>query len=69
MENEYSVIALTGTPKSGKTTIFNGLTGMCRYTGGWWGDGGAPGRGTYRYCGQCVAWLYSCRFLCLSSSR
>ena len=36
MENEYSVIALTGTPKSGKTTIFNGLTGMCRYTGGWW---------------------------------
>lgn len=52
MENEYSVIALTGTPKSGKTTIFNGLTGMCRYTGGWWGDGGAPGRGTYRYCGQ-----------------
>ena len=52
MENEYSVIALAGTPKSGKTTIFNGLTGMCRYTGGWWGDGGAPGRGTYRYCGQ-----------------
>ena len=48
MENEYSVIALAGTPKSGKTTIFNGLTGMCRYTGGWWGDGGAPGRGTYR---------------------
>ena len=52
MENEYSVIALAGTPKSGKTTIFNGLTGMCRYTGGWWGDGGAPGSGTYRYCGQ-----------------
>lgn len=53
MENEYSVIALQN-PEIRKTTIFNGLTGMCRYTGGWWGTG-APGRGTYRYCGQAYA--------------
>ncbi len=52
MEHECSVIALAGTPKAGKTTIFNGLTGMCRYTGSWWGDRGTPGRGTYTYCGQ-----------------
>ena len=50
MENGCSVIALTGSPKAGKSTIFNGLTGKCRYTGGWWGDDGTPGRGTYRYC-------------------
>ena len=52
MEHECSVIALAGTPKAGKTTIFNGLTGMCRYTGSWWGDRGTSGRGTYTYCGQ-----------------
>lgn len=51
MENGCSVIALAGTPKAGKSTIFNGLTGMCRHTGNWWGDDGSPGRGTYRYSG------------------
>lgn len=49
MENGCSVIALTGSPKAGKSTIFNGLTGMCRYTGGWWGEDGTPCRGAYRY--------------------
>lgn len=49
MENGCSIIALTGSPKAGKTTIFNSLTGMCRYTGGWWGDEGTPCRGTYKY--------------------
>lgn len=52
MENGCSVIALTGSPKAGTSTIFNGLTGMCRYTGGWWGGESASCQGTYHYNGS-----------------
>ena len=34
-ENNECVIALLGQPNSGKSTLFNGLTGMHQHVGNW----------------------------------
>ena len=35
MEKTRTVVALTGNPNVGKSTIFNGLTGLRQHTGNW----------------------------------
>lgn len=52
MEDGRTLIALTGCPNTGKTTIFNGLTGRRTPTGNWAGTTVEPAVGAYRYSGQ-----------------
>lgn len=52
MKNDCRIVAVVGNPKAGKSTVFNGLTGLCRHTGSWWGDDGRVWKGQYLYCGD-----------------
>lgn len=45
-------VALTGNPNVGKSTIFNGLTGMRQHTGNWPGKTVAMAQGTFFVHGQ-----------------
>ena len=45
------VVALAGNPNTGKSTVFNSLTGMKQHTGNWTGKTVAYARGRYRYRG------------------
>ncbi|HOB35668.1 MAG TPA: ferrous iron transport protein B [Bacillota bacterium] len=46
------VIALAGNPNTGKSTVFNSLTGMNQHTGNWPGKTVAVAQGRYRYGGR-----------------
>lgn len=44
-----AVIALAGNPNTGKSTVFNGLTGLNQHTGNWPGKTVMLAKGSYRY--------------------
>lgn len=43
------VIALAGNPNTGKSTVFNGLTGLNQHTGNWPGKTVVLAKGSYQY--------------------
>lgn len=43
------IIALAGNPNVGKSTVFNGLTGMNQHTGNWPGKTVVNAQGQYRH--------------------
>lgn len=49
MEGIDYVIALTGNPNTGKSTVFNNLTGLRQHTGNWPGKTVTRAEGAYRY--------------------
>ncbi|MFC2083762.1 FeoB small GTPase domain-containing protein [Bacteroidota bacterium] len=49
MEKFEHVIALTGNPNTGKSTIFNNLTGLRQHTGNWPGKTVSRAEGGYKY--------------------
>jgi Fe2+ transport system protein B len=48
------LIALAGNPNTGKSTVFNGLTGLNQHTGNWPGKTVTQARGTYMHGGKRV---------------
>ena len=48
-DNHDLVVALAGNPNTGKSTIFNGLTGMKQHTGNWPGKTVMNARGYYKH--------------------
>ena len=49
--NQY-VIALAGNPNTGKSTVFNYLTGLHQHTGNWPGKTVVNARGEFKYNGN-----------------
>ncbi len=46
------IVALAGNPNVGKSTVFNGLTGLNQHTGNWPGKTVASAYGRYRHKGK-----------------
>lgn len=46
------VVALAGNPNTGKSTVFNSLTGLNQHTGNWPGKTVTNAQGRYRHCGR-----------------
>ncbi|MFI5359550.1 MAG: FeoB small GTPase domain-containing protein [Halanaerobiales bacterium] len=51
-DDNKPLIALAGNPNTGKSTIFNGLTGLRQHTGNWPGKTVNRAEGYYRYKGR-----------------
>lgn len=49
-----AVIALAGNPNTGKSTVFNGLTGLNQHTGNWPGKTVVLAEGRYRHRGRTI---------------
>lgn len=47
-----AVIALAGNPNTGKSTVFNGLTGLNQHTGNWPGKTVVLAKGNYEHLGK-----------------
>ncbi len=47
----HFIVALAGNPNTGKSTVFNSLTGLRQHTGNWPGKTVAVARGSYTYGG------------------
>jgi Fe2+ transport system protein B len=52
MEDYDYVVALAGNPNTGKSTVFNALTGLRQHTGNWPGKTVARAEGGFEYGGQ-----------------
>ncbi len=52
MENWDFVVALAGNPNTGKSTVFNALTGLRQHTGNWPGKTVTRAEGGYEYGGS-----------------
>ncbi|WP_392485919.1 ferrous iron transport protein B [Haloimpatiens sp. FM7315] len=51
-EKNKHIIALAGNPNTGKSTVFNSLTGLHQHTGNWPGKTVTNARGDFRYKGN-----------------
>lgn len=51
-DTDGMVIALTGNPNTGKSTVFNSLTGLNQHTGNWPGKTVTRAQGNYNHMGQ-----------------
>ena len=52
---DYAV-ALAGNPNTGKSTVFNSLTGLRQHTGNWPGKTVARAEGGFSYGGSATSW-------------
>ena len=50
------VVALAGNPNTGKSTVFNALTGLRQHTGNWPGKTVIRAEGALQYRGSTISW-------------